>query len=470
MIRLISVLSASMLLPGSTIHEKLKPCSASSPDLCGSYEVFENRETRQGRKIALNIAVLPARTQPAQPDPLVVLVGGPGQAATDGAAGERRRFATVQEKRDIVLIDQRGTGRSNPLMCSFDSLAQATSIFLGRESTPSPFVACREDLEQRADLRLYTTWIAMNDLAETLAWLGYREVNLYGGSYGSRAALAFLRQHPNMVRTATLRAVMPPDISMTLEGAGASQRSLDLLFEGCAKQPDCAETFPNLRNDFNALLGQLEKAPVTLEIRNPKTRAVERIMLTNDVFAGALRQALGDGAVHPRIPLAIRGALAGNFAPIASTIAQTGSLLDSLALGMNLSITCAEDASRLSPAAGRVHSSNTFQRDATAETLRLACANWPKGNVPASYNEPVRSGKPVLLLSGQLDSKTPPGWAEAAARHLPNSLHLVMEGVSHSPFPTCAVGIMTSFIAQGGIKDLDTSCLSTVKRPPFAVK
>lgn len=330
-----------------------------------------------------------------------MLVGGPGQSATEGVGGERRRFATVLEKRDIVLIDQRGTGRSNPLMCSFDSLAQATAIFLGRESSPSALLACREALEPHADLRLYTTSIAMDDLAETLAWLGYREVNLYGGSYGSRAALAFLRQHPNMVRTATLRAVMPPDISMTLEGARASQRSLDLLFEGCAKQPDCAEAFPDLRDDFHALLGRLDKAPVTLEIRNSKTRAVERIALTSDVFAGALRQALGDGAVHPRIPLAIRGALAGNFAPIASTIVQTGSLLDSLALGMNLSITCAEDASSLSPAAERRDSANTFERDPTTETLRLACANWPIGAVPASYNQPVRSGKQVLLRSGR---------------------------------------------------------------------
>ena len=180
--------------------DKLKPCTGYDTPVdayCGTLKVYENRATKQGRQIDLNIVVLPALRSDAQPDPLFFLAGGPGQGAAKLAKVVRTIFQRVQNDRDIVLVDQRGTGKSNPLDCNSDD--DSLQAFMEtNEQMLERLKACQAKYD--ADLTLYTTPIAMDDLDDVRAFLGYDKINVYGGSYGTRAALVYMRQHGDRVR------------------------------------------------------------------------------------------------------------------------------------------------------------------------------------------------------------------------------------------------------------------------------
>ena len=180
---------------------------------CGTFKVYENRATKQGRQIDLNIVVLPALRADSQPDPLFFLAGGPGQGAAKLAKTVRTIFQRVQNDRDIVLVDQRGTGKSNPLDCNSDD--DSLQAFMEtNEQALERLKACQAKYD--ADLTLYTTPIAMDDLDDVRAFLGYEKINVYGGSYGTRAALVYMRQHGDRVRSTILDGVAPPDMRLPL--------------------------------------------------------------------------------------------------------------------------------------------------------------------------------------------------------------------------------------------------------------
>jgi len=158
---------------------------------CGWLEVAENPAEPHGRQIRIRVARVPARDRVVEPDPLVFFAGGPGQAATETWPVVAHALRKVNQSRDILLVDQRGTGQSNPLKCpeieveealatDWDELARAT-----RE--------CLASLD--GDPRFYTTTVAMHDIDAARAALGYEKVNLYGGSYGTRAAQVRPRAH-----------------------------------------------------------------------------------------------------------------------------------------------------------------------------------------------------------------------------------------------------------------------------------
>jgi pimeloyl-ACP methyl ester carboxylesterase len=448
----------------------LKPCSV--PNLqeevrCGTYEVWENREQRAGRKIPLNIVVIPALAAKPKPDPLFVLVGGPGQGATDGAAGDAQRFAAIRKERAIVLLDQRGAGQSNPLHCDLGGDPNAlVGLFTAGVAPPEAARACRDQLEKKADLRHYTTTAFIHDLDEVRAWLGYEQVNLYGGSYGSRAALEYLRRYPKRVRTATIRAV---DVGGPLEAARDAQDALDKLLDDCAKEEACAKAYPNLRADLDTLLRRIEEKPVVLKSKNRRTGAETDVVITRDVLAGGIMRWLADPGAARQVPLGIQRFLAGDFSGFETVVARVTGLGNALALGLNISVNCAEWGAHIQEGQIAAAVRGTVFGGARAQGLLNICKVWPRGAAPADIFDPIRADNPVLILSGAIDPQTPPRHGEKAARTLPNSLHLIMEGIAHGPFPSCAVGIMAEFVDQGSVKGLDTSCLKSLRRQPFAL-
>ncbi|GEM_PF-102147 len=449
--------------PGSP----LSPCRIAGINeevLCGTFEVYENRATKTGRKIPLNIIVLPALSKPAAPDPLFVLYGGPGQAATSGAAGDARRFAEIRRERDIVLVDQRGTGRSNGLNCDLGGLSGVISSFVTGEFPIDRIRQCREELEKRADLRFYTTPIAMDDLDEVRSRLGYEKINLYGGSYGTRAALVYLKRHPERVRTVTLRGVFSLD---PLYFARDGQRALDLLFDDCARDPDCAGAYPNLRRDFQALIERLEKTPASLVRIDARTGRNMEFVITREAFTGAIRRMLYDTETQRRIPLMIKKAMDGNYQPFEEAIAQVQGIMNSFSVGMFLSVACVEKPDRYSPEQIARETTGSFLGDHQIKSALSACDEWPRGALPKDYFDSVKGDAPALILSGNIDPVTPPVWGEKAAKTLPESLHLTMEGIAHGPFPACALDVMARFIASGSTKGLDTNCIKSLRRPPF---
>ena len=222
----------------------------SVPARCGSLTVFEDRATGAGRTIDLTIVVIPAVSGSHEPDPLFFLAGGPGQAATDVADTVLARLAEVRRSRDIVFVDQRGTGGSGRMSCALFERGpdeEASSESLQFDAFPLDDLRdCLAEVESVADPRHYTTPVAMDDLDDVRAALGYETINLYGGSYGTRAGLIYMRRHPERVRTAVLDGLAPVSMRLPSSMDADAQRALDRLFADCAADPGCREAFPDL--------------------------------------------------------------------------------------------------------------------------------------------------------------------------------------------------------------------------------
>src|SRR5215468_8704741 len=257
---------------------------------CGRYEVYENREAKTGRKISLRVVVAPALGEKAAPDPVFYFAGGPGGSAIDifSRAG-KGYLAGLRRERDLVFVDQRGTGGSNQLACDLYGDRNDMAAFFGELFASERLRACRAELEKVADLKLYSTPIAMADLDEVRAALGYDKINLYGGSYGTTAALAYLRQYPQQVRTVTLSGVAPPSLKLPLSFGKGVDHALDRLFSDCAADAKCRAAFPNLKADFEAVTKKVEAGPLTFTAVNGFTRSSQQVTMTASAFREYVR-------------------------------------------------------------------------------------------------------------------------------------------------------------------------------------
>jgi pimeloyl-ACP methyl ester carboxylesterase len=439
---------------------------------CGVLEVPEDRRSPQGRRLRLRVAVVPALARAPRPDPLFLLAGGPGQAATEAFPELLSlAFERVHRSRDVVLVDQRGTGASNPLRCRGAEADAPLARRLADRSFPAERLkACLAGYD--ADPRLYTTSIAMQDLDEVRAALGYGQIDLWGGSYGTRAALVYLREHESSVRAVILDGVAPPTMRISLDMAADAQRAMDLLFKACAEAPACARAWPELPARFDRLLERLEKHPPRATVADPVTGSPVELTLSRDLLTGVLRAVLYQpGLPAMLVPLLIAHTEAGDYGPLVAlaTTLDDGAR-DSMAEGLLLSVLCAEDVPRFSEAEALEHARGTFLGASVAQSFREGCAVWPRGEPPPGFAEPVRSDKPVLLLSGELDPVTPPARAEEAARTLPRSRHFVVPGVGHGASGVgCVPRLVFEFLEAGSVAGLDGACVEKQKRPPFFV-
>src|SRR5262249_34211572 len=278
-------------LGGCTKHQvpgglsKLKPCRLEGIGeelFCGKLTVFENRETHTGRTIDLNIVVLPAFDQKTKAEPLFDLAGGPGASSADGAGVYAGPGKDYRRRHDVVCVDQRGTGKSNRLAIP----REKTPSYYLSEMYPIDYVReMRHALEQRADLTKYTTSIAMDDLDDVRAWLGYDKISLFGTSYGTRAALVYMRQHPEHVRSAILLGAAPTDLKMPLHHAEAAARAMDLLLGECKQEARCNAAFPQIREEWNSVLAHLEKQPARAEYSPRDNAAPTTVEIQRGVFA-----------------------------------------------------------------------------------------------------------------------------------------------------------------------------------------
>ena len=458
---------ASLLL--STLA--LTPCrleNSAAQASCGVLEVPEDRAHPDVRRIKLRVAVVPSLARTPQPDPLFLLAGGPGQAATAAFGPMLAVFDKTHRSRDIVLVDQRGTGKSNPLECELSAESAPLAEKVGEDPlrNEAKLRACIKGYD--ADLRFYTTSIAMQDLDDVRRALGYQTVNLWGGSYGTRAALVYLREHGEHVRAVVLDGVAPLSFALPLWFARDAQRALDLLFENCAADAACAKAFPDLKPRFAGLLDSL---PVQAHVADPLTGQAVEVAITRSFFVAALRGVLYLPDLAALVPLTIDRALKGDWNPfLAQTVGLQSGFSRTMALGMLLSVTCAEDAPRFDSADIARASRNTFIGPSLAQQFKDVCLAWPPSEIPPAFYQPVRSDKPVLLLSGELDPVTPPSWAEEAAKTLPNHLHIVVPGVGHGATAEgCSAQLVAKFIETGTLQGIDAACAQHMKRPPFFI-
>jgi pimeloyl-ACP methyl ester carboxylesterase len=444
------------------------PCPKLPTALCGTLHVPEDRATPGSRVLDLDYVVFPARRQESAP-PLFFLLGGPGEAAASIAPFvERSPFADLLDTRALVLLDQRGTAGSHRLQCP--PPADPSGHF-GRIFDPGDVAACRAGLSARADLRLYTTTIAVEDLDALRAALGYERIVVWGRSYGTRVAMEYLRRHGDHVERAVLDAVSGLDGFMPLYFAYDAQRAFDRVLADCASEPACAQAFPGLGRTLDAVLDRLREGPVRVAIRAGADAGPVEVPFSLGDLGYTIRGMLYDRQRTSRLPAMLdRAARTGDLAPFAQEYYRRSSTLgDDLANGMYLSVVCAEDVPFITGDAALRWTAGTFLGTYLVEEYRRACSLWARGEIPADYHAIVRSDAPVLILSGGRDPSTPPRWGEKAAGGLPNGRHVVFPAGGHGVGDTpCGGGIIRSFLAGTHPKRIDAACASSeAERTPF---
>ncbi len=465
-----NLLNAQQTAPARIGTTNLKPCHIANVEeevLCGSYEVYENRAAANGRKISLNIVVLPAKTSDVEQDPLVFLAGGGVVPATGYAGYFSKAFADLRQHRDILLIDQRGTGKSNPLDCDLDT-DPTNAEYRDDARFVDAVQRCRAKVEAKADLHYYTTPFAMDDLDDIREWLGYPRLNLYGVSYGSGAAVVYVRQHPDHVRTITLQGVMPLDVPVWLEYPKSSQQALNHVFSTCAQQQSCHDAFPNLAEEFSTLMKRLGDKPVHIKVKEPESGEEVVVPIDAEVLGVFVSKVLYSAERIHDLPLMIHLAYSGDYQPLAQKLAIKPD--KSIPKGVYLSIVCSEEIPKFDPASLPAASANSFLGSFRISRELLACKQWPLGWHPKNYRTPVKSDVPALVMNGSLDHVTPPRYGEHVAQSLSNSKHLILPNRGHNDTDPCVAGIVQGFISTGNLNGLDTSCLAKTDDLSFAFR
>ncbi|HYV46518.1 MAG TPA: alpha/beta fold hydrolase [Myxococcaceae bacterium] len=445
----------------------LHPCHAPNIDAevrCGTYSVAEDRAHPEGRRIPLDVVVLPSRAAKPAPDPiLVVSYGGPGSTNTENAPDAWQSW--FRDERDVVLVDLRGTGGPSRLDCDTKGASDLDDLF-----PPEAMRRCREELSKKADLKQYTSAASVDDLDEVRAALGYDQVNLYGASWGTRAALIYLRRHPQHVRSAILEGVAPIAMKNPLTHARAGQRALDLLFDDCAAQPSCKAAFPKLRDEFASLMKRLHEKPAEVTLKDPQTGATTKAQLTWQRFAESLRVYTYYLPRQRDVPALLHRAAAGDLVPFAEAAAASNrALRGGLRFGNLLSITCTEDLSRIGPGEIERESKDTYLGDSRVSQQMAACEGWPRGPLEPGYGDPVTSSVPVFLLSGTQDPVTPPSFGAEAAKTLSRAVHVVAPG-THVPAGPCIQSMEKAFLQAADPKAVDQRCVKEMKLPPLTTK
>jgi pimeloyl-ACP methyl ester carboxylesterase len=472
------VLSTALPTSGAATQPSLKLAPCRLPGLerearCGTHEVFENRASGSGRKIALRVVVLPARSAPAAPDPVVFFEGGPGVSVVDSGPDLAQEIDAVLQHRDLLLVDARGTGGSHPLGCPRPEKMLEVEEALDTFMDPVAVRRCHTLLAKDNDLTQYTTDATVDDVDEVRAALGYEKVNLMGASYGTRAALVYLRRHPGSVRTVQISSVLPTDARIPTFLAGHTQAAFERVVADCAAEAPCHAAFPDPRADLDAVLNRLAAEPAKVTVRDGDDK--ERMLrLSRNGAVQTVRYLLYRPDGVRELPLVLRRAAAGDLAPLAQRAYDIASaVLASPPDGLYLSVTCAEDVAFANREEGARLAAGTFVGDLRLRQQIAACAEWPSAKIPPSFLEPVRSEVPALIVAGESDPTTPREWAEKVASALPRSRVMVVPGGAHAFYGLegtgCLDRLIADFVIRGSAEGLDLEgCRKAIRRPPFA--
>ena len=477
MIRLCT-LAGLLLLLGNPVQAEdryggLSPCELSAAGgrlttsaLCGSLTVPEDADRPEGRQLELAYAVIPARGPRTQPDPVFFLAGGPGQSARETAPIMRQALRDINRQRDLIFLDQRGTGGSNPLECSFDDEEEAWL-----DPSPERIVEQLFDCKRRwdADVRFYTSTDAARDLEALRAHYEFEQINLIGGSYGTRLAQVYLRRFPERVRSVILDAVVPTRLHLGAEHGVKLDLALSRLIGVCAADAECNATFPELEEAFESLKAAYpdhHDGP-RLAVTHPRKGQAVDIPFTRATLGTALRFLSYGPQSQMLIPYLVHeAATTGNPTRIASqALIVTDQMADMIAVGLNFAVGCSEDWLGWPDVPG---SEDTLLGESMRELYDSVCEAWPRGARPEDFHQPFDSEVPILILSGELDPVTPPEYGEEANAQFSNSLHLVARGRGHIVLTQrCISGIAAEFVTSASVEDLDTGCMDQLGPEPF---
>jgi len=463
-----------MWLCGASVSAQtasLQPCRLRGvvhEALCGSVQRPLDPVRPQAVTIDVHFAVLPALARNKLDDPVFFIAGGPGQSAIELAGPLAAQFMRLSNRRDLVFVDQRGTGRSAPLRCDDDAdllrpLAESTDEALQLQR----LAACRARLSTlpHGDLRHYGTTVAMADLDAVRAALGVARINLVAASYGTRAALEYMRLFPHVVRRAVLDGVAPADMVLPVSFSADNQAALDGLFDWCAADAECHARHSALRQKWQALFDSL---PREVALVHPYSGREERVRLTREALLGMVRGPLYVPALAAGLPQAIADAADGRFAPLVGLGAAMSGPGRNLYSGMHFSVVCSEDLPRRPLATPEPEAAQFGQ--AFARVYQQACADWPRGTIERGfYTTPVAPAA-TWLLSGGDDPATPPRHAARVAQALGSKArHTVVahggHGVMALPCMSDAVQRFIDAASDDDALQVDADCAAAVPRP-----
>ena len=476
---LLALVSLASAAPTTGAAQRLSfaPCRLGTPNQvqsvgaeCAWLTRPENPADTKGRSIRLRVARIAAISARKQTDPLFVLAGGPGMAASTMYVSAANAFARIRQQRDIILVDQRGTGSSNALNCAFD-VDEANEI--AEAEMYRRVIECRDVLAKNADLRYYTTSVAVADLDAVREALGATRINLYGVSYGTRVAQHYLRRFPDRTRSVILDGVVAPDAILPERIALDAEATLQNILSRCSKDIACFKAFGDPRVHYASVRSQLAKGPVSVSLADPRSGELSQFEFTNMHLLTVLRLQSYSAQQAALLPLALWQAATQNdyraLGAQASLVAQ--SLSDVLAVGMHNSVICAEDDSRLDGRqVDRAAMAATYIGTLQLDAIRRMCRDWPRGPVDRDLFTPLKSATPVLLLSGGADPVTPPKYAQRAMVALTNGRHLEIPAMGHGQLGApCMDRLMAEFVRDLAPKTLDASCLQKIRPMAFFI-
>lgn len=440
--------------------ERSAPCvleAVTREARCLDLDVPENPDAPNGRRLSIHVAVVPATGLRPLSDAIFVFAGGPGQSATELAGAVLPLFAGLEARRDVVFVDQRGTGKSQPLRCE-PPKKRPLAEQLDEATNEAQLIACRERFaDAGVDLAQYATWVAMRDIELVRTTLGYGRINLWGASYGTRAALEYARQFPDSVRSVVIDGVAPALTPLPIEISLDTEASFDSLSARCT---NCLDG-----GSFANALNQMLDGQNPVEAIDPAYGGTVRFSLSRAQRVGLARGPLYAPMLAAALPLAVERASRGDFTSLIGLNAALGD--GSLYAGMHFSVICAEDVPRLDE--GELARLNgTRVGTAMVKEYVKSCRNWPTRSVPSAFFEPPRFSAPTLLLSGGTDPATAPRHAADVAKTLPNATHLIGPALGHGVSMTgCGPMLVHDFIAHGDAKTLDGGCLVDLPHPPL---
>ena len=464
---LLAILCGAPALHAAAIEPGIVLASCRFADLtraarCGALSVAENPEKPDGRRLSISVVVIPAAKTPALADPIVVLQGGPGEDSISSAGFYAERFAALLDDRDLLLVDQRGTGKSGALPCILYSAADPAASL--RDVFPVAAVKrCAQRLKARADLTQYTFDRFANDLEQVRRGLGYGALNLYSGSYGTRAAQVYIRSFPAGVRTAYLGSAVPMDAANPLPFAKTAQSAMETLFKSCEADAACRTTYPKLREEFRAVMTRLDSGTVRVSIpTRPGTAPLYRGRV-----AEWMRSKLYRPTSAAVLPSMIHHAYAGDWNALAKDLLSDAHDADpAFSFGLFFSITCSEDVAFIHEQDIAPETQGTFLGDYRVRQQQAACKEWPKTTLPKDYRTPVLSAVPTLFVSGDADGGTPRWYANRVAAGFSSRVQVVVKGQGHTEWSDCLAQLYQRLVRGGAVNGLSPSC-PDVPRPPF---
>jgi pimeloyl-ACP methyl ester carboxylesterase len=425
---------------------------------CGTFGVYENRAAASGRIIALRVVVLKAEHPSGKAIDLIA--GGPGESAANFApdiadAEVEQALAKLRDSYDIVLLDERGTGKSNPSGCGLTLRSQPVTYFA--QLFPTRLLAeCRRRYLTHASLNYYNTANAVDDLDDLRAALGYSKVVLDGGSYGTYTSFVYMRRHPDRVESAVLSSVSPPHFNpLPGEPAGA-QAALDDLIVKCRRDVRCNARFPAFGPHFYALLARFKDGSLPVKLPDARTGGTQTLALSKEVFVDTVRHVLYDPYVASYLPYAVEQAYRGDTIPLARVMNLTIlGLAEELDEGTFLSYSCAEQTPFLTEARIEAAAANSYAGDLRIRAQQRACAIWNVTAMPPADNAVVRSSVPIFMVSGSDDPGTPARYATEALPYFPNARQLIVRGAAHTPETPCIDALTVQFVRAQSARNLD---------------